>query len=136
LIIFLFYSDIQKMSVAYYKKELEKARREKRYAWGQYFQIRNELFEEQESIYNFMENPINVPDPQNIFTEEDTNTITVQKPMAIMASGQGVGLGPFAFTIHPDSKVKLNKTSMMFVHKTDNEMAKQYVSSTTGIQMA
>jgi hypothetical protein len=70
------------------------------------------------------------------FVEEDTNTITVQKPMAIMASGQGVGLGPFAFTIHPDSKVKLNKTSMMFVHKTDNEMAKQYVSSTTGIQMA
>jgi len=69
------------------------------------------------------------------FVEEDATTITVQKPMAIMATQQGVGLGPFAFTINPDAKVKLNKTSMMFVHKTDGEMAKQYVSSTTGIQM-
>jgi hypothetical protein len=70
------------------------------------------------------------------FVEEDATTITVQKPMAIMATGQGIGLGPFAFTINPDAKVKLNKNSMMFVHKTDGEMAKQYVSSTTGIQMA
>lgn len=69
------------------------------------------------------------------FVEEDAITITVQKPMAIMATQQGVGLGPFAFTINPDAKIKLNKTSMMFVHKTDGEMAKQYVSSTTGIQM-
>jgi len=69
------------------------------------------------------------------FVEENATTITVQKPMAIMATQQGVGLGPFAFTINPDAKIKLNKTSMMFVHKTDGEMAKQYVSSTTGIQM-
>ena len=66
------------MSVAYYKKELEKARKEKRYAWGQYFQMRNELFEEQERIYEFMENPVYVPDPQNIFSEEDMNTIHLQ----------------------------------------------------------
>ena len=70
------------------------------------------------------------------FVEEDNNTITVQKPMAIMATGQGVGLGPFAITITPDSKIKLNKHSMVFVHKTDKEMASQYVSSTTGIKMA
>lgn len=69
------------------------------------------------------------------FVEEDTNTITVNKPMAIMATGQGIGLGPFAFTINPDSKVKINKHSLVFVHKTDGEMAKQYVSSTTGIQL-
>ena len=69
------------------------------------------------------------------FMEEDATTITVQKPMAIMATQQGVGLGPFAFTINPDAKIKLNKTSMIFVHKTDGEMAKQYVSSTSGIQM-
>lgn len=69
------------------------------------------------------------------FVEEDTNTITVNKPMAIMATGQGIGLGPFAFTINPDSKVKINKHSLVFVHKTDGEMAKQYVSSTSGIQM-
>ena len=69
------------------------------------------------------------------FVEENSDTITVQKPMAIMATGQGIGLGPFSFTINPDSKVKINKYSLVFVHKTDGEMAKQYVSSTTGIQM-
>jgi len=65
------------MSVAYYKKELEKARREKRYAWGQYFQMRNELFEEQMGIYEFMENPVNVPDSWR-HREEDMNTIHLQ----------------------------------------------------------
>ena len=69
------------------------------------------------------------------FVEEDNGTITVQKPLSIMATGQGIGLGPFAFTISPDSKVKLNKNTLLFVHKTDAEMAKQYISNTTGIQM-
>jgi len=57
------------------------------------------------------------------------------KPLAIMASGQGLGLGPFAFTISPDSKIKLNKSAILFVHKTDAEMANQYTQSTTGIQI-
>lgn len=69
------------------------------------------------------------------FIEENDKTITVQKPLSLMASPQGVGLGPFAFTINPDAKIKLNKNAMLFVHKTDGEMAKQYVSSTSGIQM-
>lgn len=69
------------------------------------------------------------------FVEENAETVTVQKPMAIMATGQGIGLGPFAFTLNPDSKVKINKHSLVFIHKTDGEMAKQYVSSTTGLQM-
>jgi len=70
------------------------------------------------------------------FVEEDANTITVEKPMAIMATQQGIGLGPFTFTINPDAKVKINKNGCLVIHKTDGEMAKQYVSSTTGIQMA
>ena len=70
------------------------------------------------------------------FVEEDVNTITLEKPMAIMATQQGIGLGPFAFTVNPSSKVKLNKSATLFVHKTDDEMAKQYMTNTTGIQMA
>lgn len=69
------------------------------------------------------------------FVEENDNTITVEKPMAIMATGQGIGLGPFTFTINPDAKVKINKSGCLVIHKTDGEMAKQYVSSTSGIQM-
>jgi hypothetical protein len=69
------------------------------------------------------------------FLEENDKTVTVQKPMALMPTQQGIGLGPFAFTISQDSKIKLNKSAILFVHKTDAEMAKQYVSSTSGIQM-
>lgn len=69
------------------------------------------------------------------FVEEDANTITVQKPLAIVATGQGIGLGPFAFTINPESKIKVQKHSLVFIHKTDGEMSKQYVAGTSGIQM-
>jgi hypothetical protein len=69
------------------------------------------------------------------FVEEDDKSITVEKPMAIMATQQGIGLGPFSFTINPDARVKINKSAVLVVHKTDAEMAKQYVSSTTGIQL-
>lgn len=69
------------------------------------------------------------------FVEEDDKLITVEKPMAIMATGQGIGLGPFAFTLNPDAKVKFNKSSILMVAKTDGEMAKQYVSNTSGIKL-
>jgi hypothetical protein len=69
------------------------------------------------------------------FVEENDKEITIEKPMAIMATGQGIGLGPFTFTINPEAKIKLNKNGCLLIHKTDGEMAKQYVSSTSGIQM-
>ncbi len=69
------------------------------------------------------------------FVEEDAQTITVEKPMVVMATHQGLGLGPFSFTINPSARIKINKNTLVFVHKTDGEMAKQYISSTSGIQM-
>lgn len=69
------------------------------------------------------------------FIEENDKNITVEKPMAVMVTQQGLGLGPFTFTVNPDSKLKLNKDTIVFIHKTDSEMAKQYVSNTSNIQM-
>jgi hypothetical protein len=69
------------------------------------------------------------------FVEENDKHITIQKPLALMATPQGIGLGPFTFTVNPDAKIKLNKDAVLFVHKTDSEMAKQYVSSTSGLTM-
>lgn len=69
------------------------------------------------------------------FVEENDKTVTLQKPLALMATQQGMGLAPFAFTIPMDAKIKLNKSAVLFVHKTDTEMAKQYIASTSGIQM-
>lgn len=67
--------------------------------------------------------------------EETITSIVVQKPMAIMATQQGIGLGPLAFTVAPDAKISINKSATLFITKTESDMAKQYVSSTTGIQL-
>lgn len=69
------------------------------------------------------------------FLEESTSEIIIEKPMSIMATGQGIGLGPFAFTISQNSKIKINKNVILFVHKSDSEIAAQYVQSTSGIQI-
>lgn len=67
------------------------------------------------------------------FVEENDKTITVTKPLALQATQQGIGLGPFCFTVGPDSNFKFNKDAILFIHKTDEEMGKQYMQSTTGI---
>ena len=67
--------------------------------------------------------------------ETKTNTYVVAKPLAIMATPQGLGLGPYTFTVNPDSKIEINKNAVIFIAKTDGEMAKQYISSTSGIKI-
>lgn len=69
------------------------------------------------------------------FVEENDKTITITKPMALMATQQGIGLGPWTFTVDPQHKLKLNKSAILFVHKTEDSMAKQYVTSTSGLAM-
>jgi hypothetical protein len=63
------------------------------------------------------------------------NSYVVSKPLAVMATQQGIGLGPLAFTINPETKVEINTHAVLFVAKSDSEMAKQYVSSTSGLQL-
>lgn len=70
------------------------------------------------------------------FVEENDKTITIQKPLALMATQQGIGLGPFAFTVDPDVKIKLNKQTVLFIAKTESQMASQYMASTSGIKPA
>ena len=69
------------------------------------------------------------------FVEEDKESLTIERPMVVMATAQGLGLGPYSFTVDPKAKFKLNKNALVFVHKTEGDMAKQYISSTSGIQM-
>ena len=70
------------------------------------------------------------------FQEEDSNSVTITKPLALMASENGIGLGPWVFTVDPQSKIKLNKNIILFVHKTEQGMASQYVQATTGLTVA
>ena len=43
-----------KMSLEYYKKKNAQLQKEKAYAWGMYFGVRNKLFEAQEEIYDYV----------------------------------------------------------------------------------
>ena len=67
--------------------------------------------------------------------ELKANSYVVSKPLAVMATQQGIGLGPLAFTVNPETKIEINTHAVLFVAKTDSEMAKQYVSSTSGLQL-
>lgn len=65
--------------------------------------------------------------------EEKGTVLKVSKPMALTASQQGLGMVPFTFTVNPESNLEINLNTLVFVAKTDEEMAKQYIQSTTGI---
>jgi hypothetical protein len=63
------------------------------------------------------------------------NSYVLSKPLSVMATPQGIGLGPMVFTVNPETKIELNMHSVLFIAKTDSEMAKQYISSTTGLKL-
>ena len=67
------------------------------------------------------------------FVSEDEKTISVTKPLALVASQQGMGLAPFAFTVPLDGKLKIYKSAVVFMAKTEDQMASQYMTSTSGI---
>ncbi len=67
------------------------------------------------------------------YVSEDNNTITITKPLALVASQQGMGLAPFAFTVPLDGKLKIYKSAVVFMAKTEDQMASQYMTSTSGI---
>jgi len=65
--------------------------------------------------------------------EEKGTMLKVSKPMALTMNQQGLGMVPFAFTVSPDTNFDLNMNTLVFIAKTDSEMAKQYIQSTTGL---
>ncbi len=67
--------------------------------------------------------------------ETRTNSYVISKPLAIMATQQGLGLGPYTFTVDPDAKLEINKSAVVFLAKTQKDMANQYIASTTGIKL-
>jgi hypothetical protein len=49
---------------------------------------------------------------------------------------KGPGLMPYLFTVHPDKEVKISKVTVTVAEATDEQFAKQFVESTTGIALA
>ena len=66
---------------------------------------------------------------------EDANFATISKPLSLTATQQGMGLTPFMFTVDPEAKFKINQASIVCIVKTLDEMASNYIQSTTGLKI-
>ena len=69
------------------------------------------------------------------FEEETSTGIKVTKPMMLSMSQQGEGMMPYMFTVNPTTPIVFNYAAVAVLSSTDPEFAKQYTTSTTGIQM-
>ena len=69
--------------------------------------------------------------------EEETPTYyKLKNPMVIGMGQKGPGLMPYLFTVNPDKAVKLLKMTVTVAEATDEQFAKQFIESTTGIALA
>lgn len=68
------------------------------------------------------------------FVSEDDKNVTLDRPLMLAMSQKGLGMAPVLMTVNPESKLKFNKTAIIVLASSDDEIAKQYVYQTTGIQ--
>jgi hypothetical protein len=68
--------------------------------------------------------------------EETPTHYKLSKPMVIGMGQKGPGLMPYLFTVAPEKEVKLLKTTVTVAESTDKTFADQFITSTTGIQLA
>ena len=67
---------------------------------------------------------------------EDTSSYTLRKPMVLIAQKEGLGLAPYMYSVSPDAKFNILANTVSCISKTESEIAKQYVATTSGIVTA
>tara|TARA_B110000211_G_C13749357_1_gene408109 strand:+ start:328 stop:618 length:291 start_codon:yes stop_codon:yes gene_type:complete len=66
---------------------------------------------------------------------EGSGEYTLRKPMTLIAQQEGLGLAPFMFSVSPDGKFMLQSSAVSCIAKTEKEISKQYISTTSGIAL-
>lgn len=69
------------------------------------------------------------------FESDNTDTITVSRPLALTMNGGGLGMIPWVF-LGKDSSITVSKSNTFFIVESKGEAAKQYLEGTTGIALA
>jgi hypothetical protein len=69
------------------------------------------------------------------FEDENASGVTISKPMVLSITQQGVGMIPYLFTVNPNTVITVESSAISVTAKTDEEFAKQYMESTTGIKL-
>ena len=65
--------------------------------------------------------------------EETTTKFTLKKPMVLIMQQEGLGLAPYMYSVSPDAKFNVLVNSVSCIAKTQDEIAKQYISTTSNI---
>jgi len=67
---------------------------------------------------------------------EDQDTLyTINKPMVLSMSAQGLGMMPYMITVNPDQAITLLKSAVAAMSSTEKQFADAYVQQTTGIKL-
>jgi hypothetical protein len=69
------------------------------------------------------------------YESEDTDTVTINKPLALTMGQGGLGMIPWVFLGDADT-VTLQKSHLFFVIPSKKDAADQYIQGTTGIALA
>lgn len=69
------------------------------------------------------------------FRSDTEQSITIEQPMTLVNTPQGIGLMPYMFTVEEGQELKLPKSSIVVNTHTRSETASDYLSRTTGLQM-
>jgi len=67
-------------------------------------------------------------------TEETDTTYTINKPLTVVPSPQGIQMIMSLFTANPDKTVALNKTQVSLIAPSRDEVCDSYLEATTGIK--
>jgi hypothetical protein len=68
------------------------------------------------------------------FTEDNTFSYKVYKPLVLSVTSNGVAMTPFLFTAEIEGNIDIPKTAVIAVALTDKQTANQYIKGITGIQ--
>jgi len=68
-------------------------------------------------------------------TEETDSFYKLSHPQVIGMGPSGPGLMPYLFTVSPDKEIKLSKVTVTVAEATDQQFAKQFLESTSGIKL-
>jgi hypothetical protein len=61
--------------------------------------------------------------------------IELNKPHIVMMAQQGFGLMPYILTAGPDVKAKIDRRHVITIVKTLDQVAKQYMKQSTGLEI-
>ena len=67
--------------------------------------------------------------------EDSPTYYKLKNPQVIGMGPKGPGLMPYLFTVDPDREVKLLKITVTVAEATDEQFAKQFLESTSGIKL-